>query len=75
MVDCLMSGRKLLSTKLRRDDSFGIMARREVCNVFHKLLPSFERAGLIASDVYQHWAGKTNGAEHKIKSVVENEKK
>ena len=59
-----LSNRRPLSRASKRDDSFGIVAKLEVCQKVKELRPSFESSGYIIEDVYAAVA-KLTGRECK----------
>ena len=70
-----VSNRKKQCTKALRDDSFGIIARLEVCALVKKLLPTFRTGGFELSDVYTFLSDETLRPKEKIKWAHENEAK
>ena len=70
-----LSNRRPLSRVSRRDDSFGIVAKLEVCQKVKELRPSFESSGYIIEDVYAAVA-KLTGREYKrVKLAAQDEDK
>ena len=67
------SNRKKLSYKQKRDDSFGVLARIEVCDIFHELWPAFEKAGKCKDDLYFYLRDEMQRPKGKIEFAVKNE--
>ena len=66
------SNRKSLSSAGKRDDTFGILAKIEVCELVEKRWPSFQKDGLSLSDLYAV-VGKALGRDaSKVKHAAEH---
>ena len=70
-----VSNGKKQCSKALRDDSFGIIARLEVCALVKKLLPAFKNGGFELADVYAFVSDETLRPKEKIKWAHENEAK
>ncbi len=69
------SRRKNLSSTSKRDDSFGVMARLDVCDVVKRLRPVFEGHNLSEDDMYVHLSDKTGRTKAKLVWAVKHEEK
>ena len=67
------TNRKELSTKSKRDDSFGIFARLEIAKLVRKLLPVVEKQDGTLDDVFVYLSDHTGRAKAKIKWAWDNE--
>jgi len=67
------TNRKELSTKSKRDDSFGIVARLEIAKLVRKLLPVVEKQDGALDDVFTYLSDHTGRTKAKIKWAWDNE--
>ncbi len=67
------TNRKELSTKSKRDDSFGIFARLEIAKLVRKVLPVVEKQDGTLDDVFTYLSDHTGRTKAKIKWAWDNE--
>ena len=67
------SNRKELSITSKRDGSFGIVARLEICKLVRKLLPLAEKQGGSLGDVFTYLSDHAGRPKAKVKWAFENE--
>ena len=62
-----------MSAKSKRDDSFGVLARLEVCDLALQLWPTFEKAGKSRDDLLFYLRDETKRPKNQIAWAIENE--
>jgi len=69
------SNRKSLSSLPKRDETFGVLAKLEICTMVETHLPAFEKAGHSLSDLFRAISKQTGRDVKKVKFAFENKEK